>query len=455
MASQLMKSVSGIRGIVGETMTPQLVISVAAAFAKYVKAGKVVIGRDGRCTGDSISSLLESTLVLYGCDVVDLGIVPTPTVQVMVTELEARGGIIISASHNPIEWNAFKLLKGDGTFLNSRDITSFFELLDNSKMLESSKKWDQIGISYMAENVYAPHLRMVLDKVNRTKIKRKRFKVALDSVNMSGSHITQELLDQLGCKITPVYCEMTGTFPRVAEPLPENLTDLSTMVLRGGCDIGFAQDPDADRLAIVDENGTPIGEEYTLALVTEHLLSKEPGRVVINMSTTRAVEVIAKKYGVECVRTKVGEINVVEEMRKGARIGGEGNGGVISPEMHLGRDSLAGICYVLDLLAERGKSVSEMMQELPAYHMIKRKVTVDTSKIKSLYAKIKRAFAKEKKNELDGLRIDFITIEEFENGWVHFRPSNTEPVFRIIAEADTREKVEAIYKHCLKVIKSS
>jgi phosphomannomutase len=447
-----MKSISGIRGVVGDTMTPELVVKVSKAFAQYKKFGKIVIGRDGRITGHTISSIVESTLVLCGCEVIDLGIVPTPTVQIMVEELGAAGGIIISASHNPIEWNAFKLVNGDGTFLNPKQIALFFDLLDK-KELPVDKKWDQIGEAFSADNAFSTHINMVLENINKSRIKRKKYKVALDSVNMSGSFITQDLLNVLGCKVRKVYCEQTGTFPRIAEPLPENLVDLARVVKEENLDIGFAQDPDADRLAIVDEHGNPIGEEYTLALVAEHLLSKESGKVVINMSTTKAVEDVAERHGAKCVRTKVGEIHVVEEMKKGARIGGEGNGGVISPEMHLGRDSLAGIGYVLDMMSERGKTLSELVAELPRYEMLKKKVKVDTSKIKSLYSRIKKEFSKEKINDLDGLRIDFTAHEEFAGSWVHFRPSNTEPVFRIIIESEDIKKCEDIYSFCLSLLK--
>jgi phosphomannomutase len=450
MASVLMKSVSGIRGIVGETMTPELVVGVARAFAQYINSGKVVIGRDGRCTGHAISSMTESTLVMFGCEVIDIGIAPTPTVQLMVEELNADGGLIISASHNPIEWNAYKLINRDGTFLNSSQIEKFFQILEKPKIQPA--KWDMMGQAYAADNAYDVHINKVSSVVDVAKIKKQKFKVALDSVNASGSYITTRLLEYYNCKVIPVYCEITGTFPRVAEPLPQNLSDLSNSVIKQSADIGFAQDPDADRLAIVDENGRPIGEEYTLALVTKHLLAKERGKVVINMSTTRAVEDIAEEFNCDCIRTKVGEINVVEEMKKGSRIGGEGNGGVISPEVHLGRDSLAGISYVLEMMAEEGKQLSELVNELPNYFMKKDKVTFNPSKLRTIYSKVKRAFKNEKINELDGLRVDFVTPGEFNGGWVHLRPSNTEPVFRIISESKSAQTSENIYRYFEKLL---
>ncbi len=450
MATQLMKSVSGIRGVVGDTMTPDLIIRVSHAFAVFMKKGKIVIGRDGRCTGHAISSMVESALVMHGCEVIDVGIAPTPTIQLMVEELNADGGIIISASHNPIEWNAFKLINSDGTFLNSSQIERFFSLLDKND--PHSEKWDMMGQAYSADNAYDVHITKVLEIIQSAKIKKKHYKIALDSVNASGSYITTQLLQHLGCKVVPVFCEITGTFPRIAEPLPQNLSDLSTSVIKHAADIGFAQDPDADRLAIVDDNGRPIGEEYTIALVTKHLLSKKTGRVVINMSTTKAVEDIAAEFDCECVRTRVGEINVVEEMKKGARIGGEGNGGVISPEIHLGRDSLAGIGYVLEMMSEQNKTISELVADLPRYYMKKGKVNFKPSKLKTIYSKVKRAFSKEKINELDGLRIDFTSPGEFNGGWVHLRPSNTEPVFRIITESQSFELSEDIYRYFEKLM---
>lgn len=445
MASVLMKSVSGIRGIVGDTITPELISQVAVAFAGYAKKGTIIVGRDGRCTGDSIAKLLESVLVMSGCNVIDVGIVPTPTVQIMVEELNAAGGIVISASHNPIEWNAFKLINADGTFLNSVQIKRFFAIMDKPAKYV---KWNQIGNLKIDDSAFSIHIDKIIKNIKSKKIQKKKFKVALDSVNASGSYITQDLLELLKCKVFTVNCEVTGTFPRVAEPRPEHLTDLTKLVVSNGADIGFAQDPDADRLVLVDEKGQPISEELTVALVVEHLLSKKVGPVVVNLSTTKVIEDVAKKYGAPFFRSKVGEINVVDVMRKkDARIGGEGNGGVISPEVHLGRDSLVGIGYILEMMAERGKTLSELIAELPVYVMKKGKVPfAANTKLDSLYSKIKKQFSKEKFSEIDGMRIDFKNNEKFKNGWVHLRPSNTEPIFRIITEGVDKKHAEDIYK---------
>ena len=452
MSSGLMMSVSGIRGIVGESFTPDLILKVGSAFAMYAKKGRIVIGRDSRPTGGAISASLSSALVLSGCEVVDLGIVPTPTVQIMVEELNADGGIVISASHNPIEWNAFKLINSKGTFLNSAEISKFFAMMDKKYPYE---KWNNIGKSINYKNSAGIHIKKVLDVVAAKKIRSAKIKVVLDSVNGAGSEITVQLLKKLGCRVIPLYCVPDGIFPRGAEPLKENLKALSRRVVSESADIGFAQDPDADRLAIVDENGVPIGEENTISLVAEHLLSKKKGRVVVNLSTTKTVEDIALKYGVPFKRTKVGEINVVDEMRRtGARIGGEGNGGVISPEVHLGRDSLVGIGYILEMMAARNLTVSKLVKDLPSYSMIKGKIKFDLSiNVNQIFSRLKNKYKNDKISDMDGIRIDFICDNDFNGGWVHLRPSNTEPVFRIIAEGKTRKQADMIYNHFVSIIK--
>ncbi len=447
-----MKSVSGIRGIVGESMTPDLINRVGSAFAGYCGYGTVVIGRDSRPTGAAIEKGLESALLLSGCDVVNVGIVPTPTVQVMVEHLHADGGIVISASHNPIEWNAFKLVGKSGTFLTASEIELFFKRMESSF---SYKHWDGIGSVRQDTGADDIHIEKVLSVVDREIISKKKYKVVLDSVNGAGSRITINLLKKLGCDVVPLHCNMTGIFPRGAEPLPANLGILSKKVIEEKADIGFAQDPDADRLAIVDNAGRPIGEENTIALVVEHLLAKKPGRVVINLSTTRAVDDIAAAHASELTRAKVGEINVVEEMmRSGARIGGEGNGGVISPEVHLGRDSLVGIGYVLEMMAGRSQSISHLVEKLPHYSMKKGSIKLSGSGVDpAILKRIEKEYSAQKTSNIDGLRIEFIGSHEFSGGWVHLRPSNTEPIFRIISEGKDDAHAEAIYKHFEKLLK--
>ncbi|HPL16142.1 MAG TPA: phosphoglucosamine mutase [Spirochaetota bacterium] len=452
MSLVLMKSVSGIRGIVGESVTPDLITRVGSAFAGYCGYGTVVIGRDSRPTGAAIEKGLESALMLSGCTVVNIGIVPTPTVQVMVEHLHASGGIVISASHNPVEWNAFKLVGSSGTFLTAPEIEKFFAMMEAPF---TYRRWDGVGSVVAEAGANEIHIGKVLSVVDRDSIVKKNYKVVLDSVNGAGSDITITMLKKLGCDVVPLHCEMNGIFPRGAEPLPQNLALLSKKVLEVKADIGFAQDPDADRLAIVDETGRPIGEESTIALVVEHLLSRKPGRVVINLSTTKAVDDIAAAHGSEVTRAKVGEINVVEEMiRRGARIGGEGNGGVISPDVHLGRDSLVGIGYVLEMMADRSHSISELVAKLPRYTMKKGSIKlagegIDTSILKRL----EKEYAVQKISNIDGLRIEFVAPHEFTGGWVHLRTSNTEPIFRIISEGKDEAHAEAIYRHFENLLK--
>jgi phosphomannomutase len=452
MSGTLMKSVSGIRGIVGDSFTPELICKAAPAFAKYAGEGTIIVGRDSRPTGEAISMNIVSSLMLAGCNVIDIGIVPTPTVQIMVEELGAAAGIVVSASHNPVEWNALKLINREGTFLFPAEVKRFFALMEKRVPF---KKWDKIGTLSVNSNASEIHIKKILKSINVKKVQKRKFHVVLDSVNGAGSIITPQFLEKLGCKVTAINCTLDGLFPRGAEPLPENLEMLSKAVLKHKADIGFAQDPDADRLAIVDNMGKPLGEEYTITLVADHLLSKEKGRVVVNLSTTRAVEDIALRHKVQFTRTKVGEINVVENIKKhGARIGGEGNGGVISPEIHLGRDSLAGIAYVLEMMAEREMTVSEIMESMPQYFMKKGKLKLkENSKVSDIVDNIKNTYKNEKISQIDGLRIDFNKSEEFKNGWVHLRASNTEPVFRIIAESDSPEKTENIYRLFAKMIK--
>jgi phosphomannomutase len=447
-----MKSVSGIRGVVGDSLTPQLIHDVAAAFARYVKGGLVVIGRDSRPTGEIIAAETSAILAQCGCNVVDIGIVPTPTVQLAVEEMKAGGGIVISASHNPIQWNAFKLINNTGTFLNAKEISKFFSLMDEPARYVS---YEKVGSLFCNDDICALHIKKVLKVVNAKAIRKRNFTVVLDSVNGAGSVITQQLLDELGCKVIPLYCEIDGRFPRGAEPLAENLGDLAAAVKKHRADIGFAQDPDADRLAIVDNTGRPIGEENTISLVIEHLLSRKPGRVVVNLSTTKTVEDVASRYKSPVTRARVGEINVVDVMRKtGARIGGEGNGGVISPEVHLGRDSLVGIGYILDMMAARKKSVSELVADLPRYVMKKGKVSIAGKAMDpKILDSIAEKYSVEKISSIDGLRIDFKKDPVFKGGWVHLRSSNTEPIFRIIAEGRDEKQLEAIYNHFAKMFR--
>lgn len=447
------KSVSGIRATVGDDLTPELITSVAGAFAAYLKKGTVVVGRDSRPTGEAISRAFTSALNLAGIDVVDIGLVPTPTVQYVTEQLQASGGVVITASHNPVEWNAFKLINGDGTFLNEKQMKRLLQLMEKPRKWVS---WKYTGSYRKDESLAMSHVDDALKLVDIAKIRRKKFRVVLDSVNGAGSIITQELLKRLGCSVLPLYCTPGEPFPRVAEPLPEHLGDLSAAVKKYNAHLGIAQDPDADRLALVDETGTPMGEEYTITAVAAHLLRSAKGRVVVNLSTTRAVEDVAKAAGVPFTRAKVGEINVVDVMRKkdDILIGGEGNGGVIDPALHLGRDSLVGIVRILDMMASEKRGLSEIKKTLPQYVMRKYKIKVsDDLSYERLYEMLKKDFAKERISTLDGIRIDFREQSRFPGTWVHLRASNTEPAFRIICEGRDEKTAKAVEKYFIAYVK--
>lgn len=440
-----MKSISGIRGVVGDSFTPDLITRVAMAFARHIGGGTVIVGRDSRITGQQIAQCFESVLSLCGCRVIDIGVVPTPTVQIMVEHARAKGGVVISASHNPIQWNAFKLINKTGSFFGPDEMDAFLKLVDT--VTPFGAQWNHIKPVTGDSSAANIHIEKVLDTIDVAAIRKKKFTVVLDSVNGAGSLITQELLKKLGCKVFPIHCDMsTGMFPRGAEPVAKNLKALSQAVKKHRADIGFAQDPDADRLAIVNEKGNPIGEELTVTLAAMRCLQKKRGPVVVNMSTTKAIEDVASQFGAPVYRSKVGEIHVVEAMKQyRAVIGGEGNGGVISPEVHYGRDSLVGIAYCLELMAHYNKSVSEIVKSIPAYSMVKDTISIsDGIDTVTIAQKIKEQYADEVINTLDGIRIDFVKHDAFKGGWVHLRPSNTEPIFRIIAEGKTKKQCAAI-----------
>ncbi len=447
----LMKSISGIRGVVGESFTPDLITRVGMAFARHIGGGKVIVGRDSRITGHQISQCFQSVLSLCGCQVIDIGVVPTPTVQVMVEHTRAKAGVVISASHNPIQWNAFKLINKTGSFFGPEEMNAFLSLVDT--IAPFGAMWNAIKPIMYNNSAADIHIEKVLAVVDVAAIKKKKFTVVLDSVNGAGSVITQQLLKKLGCRVIPIHCDMsTGTFPRGAEPVAKNLKKLSQAVKTHKADIGFAQDPDADRLAIVNEKGHPIGEELTVTLAALRCLAKKKGPVVVNMSTTKAIEDVASHFGVPVYRSKVGEIHVVEAMKKyRAVIGGEGNGGVISPEVHYGRDSLVGIGYCLELMAHRNEPLSRIVSSLPVYYMHKDTLHSDDGfDTVTIAQKIKEQYAGEVINTLDGIRIDFVNHAAFKGGWVHLRPSNTEPIFRIIAEGKSKAQCDAIvdnFKH--------
>ncbi len=434
--SDLMISVSGVRGIVGRSLTPSLLSRLGEAFGTYLNSGTVVVGRDTRVSGDMVKHSVFGGLLSTGCRILDVGIVATPTATMMIEHLKADGGIVISASHNPIEWNALKFFRSDGIYLNAEEGRDLLNTYYNGDFIRCP--WDRLRGVEIVSDAEAHHVSHILAVLDVQLVRSRRFRVALDCCNGAGVGVAMLLLRELGCEILPIHCKPDGRFPHTPEPTFVNLQDLCRHARETGADVGFAMDPDADRLAIVSESGSFLGEELTLAMVARYVLSRAGGggaRVVINMSTSRATEDTAREAGAEVYRVPVGEVHVAEAMKEsGALIGGEGNGGVIYPKVHYGRDAMVGIGLVLEMAARDGRPVSQIAAELPKYHMIKTKEECPPA----LGRRAVRELAREAKGAVkvdtsDGLRIDW------DDRWVHLRASNTEPVLRIIAEAKTEQ----------------
>lgn len=455
----LMIGVSGMRGTVGGTLTPEVVSRMAAAFATWLRRQRpfndgyhrVVFGRDSRPSGPWVRDATLAALTASGIETIDLGIVTTPGVAMMVEHLHADAGIVCTASHNPIQWNGLKFLNMLGIAPPKKDAEEIKKLYESA-----ATNWVRVDklIQPMAESsTHALHVNRVLGHVDALGISSKAFKVVLDSVNGAGCVATATMLSKLGVRLVHLNNTPNGQFPHEPEPTEQNLVGLAEEVKRQKAAVGFAQDPDADRLAIIDENGTYIGEEYSLALVARWLLSKRPGVAVTNLSTSRMLEDIAAKYGSRVIRTPVGEANVVDTMRsQNAIVAGEGNGGVIDPRIVSGRDSLVGMAYVLQLMAATGKTISQLVAEIPKYVIVKNKFDCRREDADRAVAAIKAKFASENIDTQDGIRIDWAA----DRIWVHARPSNTEPIMRIIAEAPTAEganekiaAVQAVVKETL------
>lgn len=444
-----MVSVSGVRGIIGEGLTPDVVMTFAQAFGEFVKQGKVVVGRDSRVSGEMMKSAVVAGLASVGCDVLDIGICPTPTTQLAVEKLEADGGVMITASHNPIMWNGLKLIGADGLFLDAEQGEQVLKLAE--KKTFAFAPWDKIGVMMPYSNAIQDHIESILNLTyfDIEQIQRRHFKIVLDCVCGAGANLLPHLLYELGCTVTSLNCEPTGLFPRNPEPLPENLTEICDAVKAAGADLGIAVDPDSDRLALVSDKGEAIGEEKTLALAVHFILSRTKGPVVINASTSRMTEDIAEKYGASVIRTRVGEVHVAKKMREvEAVIGGEGNGGVILPDLHLGRDAPVGVALILQLLTQFEGSLSELDASLPQYVITKTKVELQGLDPESALQKVKEAFADEELDFTDGVKL----IRD--KAWVQIRPSNTEPIIRIIAEARTKAESERLCDEVKGLIKN-
>jgi phosphomannomutase len=427
-------------------LEPETIIKYTNAYADFIGTGKVVIGRDARITGEMVNQLTAGTLLAKGIDVIDIGICPTPTVQFNVKKLNAQGGIAISASHNPNEWNALKLLNGNGQFLSPEE----FEKMQIHLLKSESyyKTWDKIGSRTEFKQGIQNHVDAILDLgiIYLDEIRKRKFKVVLDCVNGAGAYVLPEFLKDFGCEVVEMNCERTGIFPRLPEPLPENLTETMKKVKETNADLGIVVDPDVDRLVLITDKGEPFSEENTIVLVVQFILSRKKGNVVINLSTTRAVDDIADQVSCEVFRSAVGEANVVKKMKEvNAVIGGEGSGGVIFPELHYGRDALVGIALTLQHLTDYGKSISSLRSELPQYFIVKRKIEV-TKDPDEVIKKLITQFSGQQINTEDGLRVDF------EDHWVHFRKSNTELIIRIIVEAETEAEAKNLSEKYLKLI---
>ena len=452
----LIKSISGIRGtiggVVGDNLTPLDVVKFASAYGIWIKRhsdnNKIVIGRDARISGSMVQNLVMNTLVGLGFDVIDIGLSTTPTVEIAVPLENASGGIIITASHNPKQWNALKLLNSKGEFLNSNDGIEILKLAESTNLKYNDV--DSLGEIIEVENYIDIHIDQVLslNVIDVNKIKSSNFKIVVDAVNSTGGIAVPKLLKKLGVEVIELYCEPNGHFPHNPEPLKENLKDLSSLVIEHKADLGIVVDPDVDRLAFVCEDGSIFGEEYTLVACADFVLGKTPGSTVSNLSSTRALKDITEKHGYNHQSSAVGEVNVVEMMKKNnAIIGGEGNGGVIYPESHYGRDSIVGIAIFLNLLAERNVTALELKNEYPSYFMSKQKLQLnDDLNFEAIQEFLMHKYSSEKVDTVDGLKIDF------EDSWVQLRKSNTEPIIRIYSEAKSQESADALANSVIKDI---
>lgn len=441
-------TVSGYRGIWGTDLNEKIAFEYALAFAKTIKKGannenkKVLVGRDARKTGPNILSAINAALKKEGLEIEYVGIIPTPSVLLLVKKLSALGGIIITASHNPKEYNGLKFVMSTGLFTVEKEVHEIELTKENLSNEEKEYEESQENKVEEVDNkkFREIHISEVLRNIDVDLIKSKKFKVALDPINSAGSIITQEFLKELACEIAIINGEQNGEFAHEPEPILKNLKDIGETVLKNNSNIGFAQDPDADRLVLINENGEVLSEEYTLTLAVKNVLSKEKTPVVVNMSTSRMSEDLALEHQQETFKTKIGEANVMEKMIEvGSIIGGEGNGGVIYTKVHFSRDSITGIGLILELMARENKPISKIIEEIPKYIMKKDKVTF-SGNLELLYWKLKNEFHDATINTRDGVRFDWPDYS-----WIHIRPSNTEPIVRIIGEARTQDRIESLF----------
>jgi phosphomannomutase len=430
-------SISGVRGVIGESLTPSLLTRFAQAFGTYINSGTVVIGRDPRTSGEMVKQAVIAGILSSGSRVIDIGMCPVPTIQLVVRQRRAYGGIAITASHNPPEWNALKFIGPNGLFLDSGQAR---EMLDMYHQGEYTKvPGHEIRTVEEVAGATDLHIQAILDALGPLPKTSRRLRVVLDACNGAGSLVGPQLLEALGVEVIPINVTPNGSFPRPAEPVAENLGDLCAAVKEHSADIGFAQDMDADRLAVVSDQGVPIGEDYTLVLAAKYVLCREQGPVVANLSTTSALEDVAKSFGCPIFLTRIGEVNVTEEMQKrNAVVGGEGNGGVIYPRINFARDSLVGMALVLHLLADSGKTVTQLLDTFPRYSIVKEKMVCPSHRIPAVLRMIRHEFGKFPIDTRDGVKV---ILPE---GWFLVRGSNTEPIIRVVAEAKSEAKAKEI-----------
>ena len=454
----LIKSISGIRGTiggqVGDALTPLDIVRFTASYAAFIRkehsnSNTIIIGRDARISGEMVSNIVSGTLMGCGFDVLDVGLSTTPTIEVAVQLHKSAGGIILTASHNPKQWNALKLLNANGEFLSAADGENILALAENDDF--TFTEVDDLGHYTFDDSFNDKHIEAVLklDLVDIDLVKSAKFKVVVDAVNSTGGFMVPNLLEKMGVECVKLFCDPNGQFPHNPEPLSENLTEISKLVVSERADFGIVVDPDVDRLALVCEDGSMFGEEYTLVTVADFVLSKTPGNTVSNLSSTRALSDITNKHNGSYQASAVGEVNVVEKMKStNAVIGGEGNGGVIYPELHYGRDSLIGIALFLTQLAERKISARELRDSYPNYFISKNKIQLTAGiNVDEILSALEDKYKNEKITTIDGLKIDF------KEGWVHLRKSNTEPIIRIYAESEGEDKSNALAKNMINEIK--
>ncbi len=439
--------ISGVRGIIGETLVPEMIINFACAFGTYLKGGKIGVGCDTRASREMVKSAVLSGLISTGCDIVDLGICPTPIIQYTAKRLGLKGAIAITASHNDSNWNALKFIKADGTFLNFYEGEELLDIYHQGEFKKAA--WDKLGKVTKNDVAIDVYMDRLCKYLHTGKIRRRKLKVVIDNCNGAGGNAAKILMKKLGCRLVIINDEITGAFSHDPEPTAANMEQLSSIIKPVKADVGFMLDADVDRVAVCTEQGKPLSEEYTFALLADYILSKKRGPVVTNFSTSRMIDDIAKKYGVKLVRTKIGQAYIIEEMLdvRGV-ISGEGSGSVAVGDFQYASDGFLAMGLILQMLAGKRKKISELSAELPKYYMVKKKITCSPDIIYSVIDRAKRHYKNENVDLADGVKV------EWKDSWLHIRASNTEPLIRVLAESTSKEKAEEICSAAVASIKA-